>query len=105
MLVEKFVPGRELTVAVMGDKAVAVTELRPRTSFYDYEAKYTDGITEHLIPAPIPAEVYEQAQAMGADGASGAGLPRRSAAPTCAATTASPARRAWSCSSSTPSPA
>ena len=77
MLVEKFVPGRELTVAVMGDKAVAVTELRPRTRFYDYEAKYTDGVTEHLVPAPIPAEVYEQRQAVGADGAPGAGLPRR----------------------------
>jgi D-alanine-D-alanine ligase len=62
VLIEKFVPGRELTVAIMGDKAVAVTELRPRTRFYDYEAKYTDGVTEHLIPAPIPAEVYEQAK-------------------------------------------
>jgi D-alanine-D-alanine ligase len=62
VLVEKFVPGRELTVAVMGDRAVAVTELRPRTRFYDYEAKYTDGITEHLVPAPIPAEVYELAK-------------------------------------------
>jgi len=62
VLIEKFVPGRELTVAVMDDKAVAVTELRPRTRFYDYEAKYTDGVTEHLIPAPIPAEVYEQAR-------------------------------------------
>jgi len=76
VLIEKFVPGRELTVTVMGDKAVAVTELRPRTRFYDYEAKYTDGITEHLIPAPIPAEVYELArqwalkahQALGCDG-------------------------------------
>jgi len=62
VLVEKFIPGRELTVAIMGDKAVAVTELRPRTRFYDYEAKYTDGVTEHLIPAPIPAEVYEKAR-------------------------------------------
>src|SRR5262245_54353435 len=62
VLVEKFVPGRELTVAVMSDKAVAVTELRPRTRFYDYEAKYTEGITEHLVPAPIPAEVYEKAR-------------------------------------------
>src|SRR3954462_1836573 len=43
VLVEKFVPGRELTVAVMGDRAVAVTELRQRTRFYDYEAKYTEG--------------------------------------------------------------
>ena len=82
MLVENFVPGRELTVAVMGDKAVAVTELRPRTRFYDYEAKYTDGVTEHLVPAPIPAEVYEQAkqwalmahQALGCSGLSRADL-------------------------------
>ena len=78
VLVEKFVPGRELTVAVMADKAVAVTELRPRTKFYDYEAKYTDGITEHLVPAPVPAEVYELAkqwalmahQALGCEGLS-----------------------------------
>jgi D-alanine-D-alanine ligase len=62
VLVEKFVPGRELTVAVMGDHAVTVTELRPRTRFYDYEAKYTDGVTEHLVPAPIPSEVYETAK-------------------------------------------
>jgi D-alanine-D-alanine ligase len=62
VLVEKFVPGRELTVAVMADKPIAVTELRPRTRFYDYEAKYTDGVTEHLVPAPIPAEVYELAK-------------------------------------------
>jgi D-alanine-D-alanine ligase len=62
VLIEQFVPGRELTVAIMDDKAVAVTELRPRTRFYDYEAKYTEGVTEHLIPAPIPAEVYEQAR-------------------------------------------
>ncbi|UYN96776.1 MAG: D-alanine--D-alanine ligase [Enhydrobacter sp.] len=82
VLVEKFVPGRELTVAVMGDKAVAVTELRPRTRFYDYEAKYTEGITEHLIPAPIPTEVYELArswalqahQALGCTGLSRADL-------------------------------
>jgi D-alanine-D-alanine ligase len=82
VLIEKFVPGRALTVAIMGDKAVAVTELRPRTRFYDYEAKYTDGVTEHLIPAPIPAEVYEQArqwalmahQALGCTGLSRADL-------------------------------
>ncbi|CAN5380716.1 D-alanine--D-alanine ligase [soil metagenome] len=82
VLIEKFVPGRELTVAIMGDKAVAVTELRPRTRFYDYEAKYTEGVTEHLIPAPIPAEVYEQArqwalmahQALGCTGLSRADL-------------------------------
>jgi D-alanine-D-alanine ligase len=53
-MVEEFVDGRELTVSVMGGKALGVTELRPRTGFYDYEAKYTDGMTEHLCPAPIP---------------------------------------------------
>jgi D-alanine-D-alanine ligase len=62
VLIEQFVPGRELTVAIMADKAVAVTELRPRTRFYDYEAKYTDGVTEHLVPAPVPPEVYEKAK-------------------------------------------
>ena len=61
VLIEKFVPGRELTVAVMGDKPIAVTELRPRTRFYDYEAKYTDGITEHIVPAPVPKPVYDMA--------------------------------------------
>jgi D-alanine-D-alanine ligase len=62
VLIEKFVPGRELTVAIMGGKAVTVTELRPRTRFYDYEAKYTDGITEHLVPAPVPDDVAELAK-------------------------------------------
>ena len=63
VLIEKFVPGHELTVALLGDKdhvkALAVTELRPKVAFYDYTAKYTDGVTEHLLPAPIPADVYE----------------------------------------------
>jgi D-alanine-D-alanine ligase len=62
VLIERFVPGRELTVAVMGARPVAVTELRPRTRFYDYEAKYTDGVTEHLIPAPVPPAVCELAK-------------------------------------------
>lgn len=53
-MVEEYVPGRELTVSVMGGRALAVTELRPKAGFYDYEAKYTDGKTDHLCPAPIP---------------------------------------------------
>ena len=66
LLVERYIPGRELTVAVMGAGAqetrpLAVTELRPVSGFYDYEAKYTDGKTEHLIPAPVSAEVYDRA--------------------------------------------
>ena len=52
-MVEEFIDGRELTVSVMGGKALCVTELRPISGFYDYIAKYTDGQTEHLCPAPI----------------------------------------------------
>jgi len=57
ILAEPYVAGRELTVAVMGEWALGVTELRPLQGFYDYEAKYTDGKTEHLCPAPVPAEI------------------------------------------------
>lgn len=59
VLVEPFIPGHELTVAVMGDRALAVTEIQPTVGFYDYAAKYTEGRAQHLIPAPIPAEVYQ----------------------------------------------
>jgi D-alanine-D-alanine ligase len=62
-LVEPFIPGRELTVAVMGDRPLAVTELKSKSNFYDYEAKYTEGITTHLLPAPLPPKVYEAALA------------------------------------------
>jgi len=61
LLAEPFIRGRELTVAVLGDKALCVTELKPKTGFYDYDAKYTDGLTEHVCPADVPADV---AQAM-----------------------------------------
>lgn len=56
VLVERFIPGLELTVGVMGDRALAVTELKTKEdgSFYDYEHKYKDGATEHVIPADIP---------------------------------------------------
>jgi len=53
VLVERYIPGRELTVSVMGDRALAVTELRPHEGFYDYAAKYTAGKTTHLVPAPV----------------------------------------------------
>ena len=57
VLIERFIPGRELTTAVMGDQALAVTEITPKTAFYDYQAKYADGGSAHRIPADIPAEV------------------------------------------------
>ena len=57
LLAEPFIRGRELTTAVLGARAFGVTELRPRAGFYDYDAKYTEGMTEHLYPAPIPDAV------------------------------------------------
>jgi D-alanine-D-alanine ligase len=57
VMVERFVPGRELTVTVMGDRALAVTEIRTKQGFYDYTNKYTGGKSEHLLPAPIPEDV------------------------------------------------
>jgi D-alanine-D-alanine ligase len=57
LLAEPFIKGRELTVAVLNDEALAVTELKPRSGFYDYDAKYTDGMTEHVCPAHVPAEI------------------------------------------------
>ena len=58
VMVERYIPGREITVAVMGDRPLAVTELRPKQGFYDYDAKYTDGMTDHIIPAPLPEAQY-----------------------------------------------
>ena len=64
LLAEPFIRGRELTVAVLGDEALEVTELRPKSGFYDYDAKYTDGLTEHVCPAELPADVREATLAM-----------------------------------------
>jgi len=61
MMVEEFVPGRELTVAVMGGKALAVTEITTTLEFYDYEAKYAAGGSIHTLPAKIPAAVTKEA--------------------------------------------
>ena len=57
LLAEPFIKGRELTVAVLGDEPLAVTELKPKAGFYDYDAKYTDGLTEHVCPAEVPPEI------------------------------------------------
>jgi len=54
VLVEKFIPGRELTVAVMGEGALCVTEITTELAFYDYEAKYAPGGSRHVLPAQIP---------------------------------------------------
>ena len=57
LLAEPFIRGRELTVSVMGDDALCVTELKPKAGFYDFDAKYTDGLTEHVCPADVPPNI------------------------------------------------
>jgi D-alanine-D-alanine ligase len=60
LLVESYIPGRELTCAVLGDEPLAVTEIRPNDGFYDYRAKYTEGCASHLVPAPLSPDLYER---------------------------------------------
>ena len=60
-LVERYIPGRELTVAVVDGKALGVLEIRPHCGFYDYDAKYTEDRAEHLIPAPVSDDVTARA--------------------------------------------
>lgn len=60
LLIERYIPGRELTCAVLGDEPLAVTEIRPHEGFYDYRAKYTEGYARHLVPAPLTAALYER---------------------------------------------
>ena len=60
VMVESYLPGRELTVSVMDGKALTVTELKPHNGFYDYQAKYQDGETDHIIPAELDQQMLER---------------------------------------------
>ena len=61
ILVEEYIPGREIQVAVMGDKALGAIELVPKRQFYDYKAKYSSkACTKHIMPAPISSNKYEE---------------------------------------------
>ena len=64
LLAEPYVRGRELTTAVLGNRALGVTELRPKSGWYDYDAKYTDGLTDHIFPAPIPDDIAQACMAI-----------------------------------------
>jgi len=63
-MVEQYIPGREITVAVLDDVALGVTEIRTRDGFYDYEHKYTEGGSVHLCPAPLPKHKYDEVMAL-----------------------------------------
>jgi D-alanine-D-alanine ligase len=60
VMVERYIPGKELTCAVLGDRALDVIEIVPATRFYDYEAKYAAGGSKHLLPASILPNVYQE---------------------------------------------
>jgi len=62
VMVEPYIAGRELAVAVMGDRALTVTDIVARTGFYDYEAKYGQGGSEHVVPADLPERVTAEAK-------------------------------------------
>jgi D-alanine-D-alanine ligase len=83
VMIERYVPGREITVAVMGDRSLGVLEIRPaHGTLYDYDAKYAPGGSVHVCPAPIHPEAYRAAleialgahQALGCRGVSRADL-------------------------------
>jgi D-alanine-D-alanine ligase len=64
VMIEPYIPGKELAVAVMDGKALAVTDIQPRSGFYDFEAKYGEGGSVHVLPAPIPQAAARRAMAM-----------------------------------------
>jgi D-alanine-D-alanine ligase len=60
MLCERYIPGKELTCAVLGTEALGVIEIVPTVKFYDYEAKYAPGGSRHVLPAPLKPNVYQE---------------------------------------------
>jgi D-alanine-D-alanine ligase len=65
ILIERFIPGREMTVAVLGDEVLPIVEIRPKSGLYDYESKYTAGRSEYEVPARLPEAVTARMQALG----------------------------------------
>jgi D-alanine-D-alanine ligase len=65
ILVERFIPGREMTVAVLGDQVLPIVEITPKSGFYDYESKYTAGRSEYECPARLPEDVTTRMQSLG----------------------------------------
>jgi D-alanine-D-alanine ligase len=62
VMVERFIPGKELTCAVMGETALGVIDIVPQAGWYDYKAKYAKGGSTHILPADIPKDIYRQCQ-------------------------------------------
>jgi len=62
IVIEEYIPGREMTVAILEDKPLPVLEIIPKSGFYDYESKYTSGMSEYIVPADIPRDVFNNLQ-------------------------------------------
>ena len=60
ILVEQYIKGREIQVGILADRALGAIEIVPKREFYDFEAKYTAGMAEHILPAPLPVLLYEK---------------------------------------------
>ncbi len=60
ILIEKYVAGMEVQVGILGTEALGAIEIRPKTKFYDYTAKYVAGMSEHFFPAPLPPKIYQE---------------------------------------------
>jgi len=65
VLIEQYIPGRELTVAVLGDEALPIVEIKPKSGFYDYEHKYTAGMSEYICPADLPEPLAARIRELG----------------------------------------
>ncbi len=63
LILEKFIPGRELTATILLGRRLPLLEIRPQNGFYDYENKYTAGASDYLVPAPVNSPLYEQISA------------------------------------------
>ncbi len=61
-LIEEYIPGREMTVAILNHNPLPVLEIIPKNGFYNYESKYTEGMSEYIVPAEIPDDVFKNLQ-------------------------------------------
>jgi D-alanine-D-alanine ligase len=65
ILVEQYIQGQEVQVGILDDRPIGAIEIVPKNEFYDFEAKYTDGMAEHIFPACLEPALYEKAQQIG----------------------------------------
>ncbi|HXC92542.1 MAG TPA: D-alanine--D-alanine ligase [Geobacteraceae bacterium] len=65
ILIEKYVKGREIQVGILDEKGIGAIEIVPKNEFYDFEAKYTDGMATHIMPAPLPKDQYDELLGLG----------------------------------------